>query len=90
MTLEATDDTLLTIDKVNEILREIPLNSLDRCDKCGAQAYVHAAIVNKPLALMFCGHHWADVESNDTFTVLRDERAKLMARPEFASLTDAL
>jgi hypothetical protein len=33
------------------------LVSTDRCDRCGAQAYVLAELPNGS-ALLFCGHHW--------------------------------
>jgi len=38
------------------ILETTPLNSVDRCDRCGAQAYVRATLVNG-LDLLFCAHH---------------------------------
>jgi hypothetical protein len=38
------------------VLEQTPLNSLDRCDRCGAQAYVKAELVSGG-TLYFCGHH---------------------------------
>ena len=38
------------------ILESPPLNALDRCDRCGAQAYVRAILLNGG-ELMFCAHH---------------------------------
>lgn len=32
------------------------LNAQDRCDACGAQAFVRAVFLNGEL--LFCGHHW--------------------------------
>ena len=32
-----------------------PLTALDRCDSCGAQAYVRAVLGGSEL--LFCGHH---------------------------------
>lgn len=32
-----------------------PLTGLDRCDSCGAQAYVRVALNDSEL--LFCGHH---------------------------------
>lgn len=90
MTTEQTYDELLTTDKVHEILKNTALNANNRCDQCGTQAYVHVAIVNKPATLMFCGHHWQALEHDTQFTILRDERASLLERPSFASMTDAL
>jgi hypothetical protein len=34
-----------------------PLSASDRCDSCGAQAYVRVTIPSG--ALLFCGHHAA-------------------------------
>ena len=33
-----------------------PLTAHDRCDRCGAQAYVRATLPGGT-ALLFCGHH---------------------------------
>ena len=33
-----------------------PLTALDRCDRCGAQAYVRATLPGGQ-ELLFCGHH---------------------------------
>ncbi len=38
------------------------LNANDRCDSCGAQAYVMAKGVSGEL--LFCGHHWEKVMNN--------------------------
>ena len=40
----------------NVVLDTTPLNALDRCDRCGAQAYVRAVMANG-FELLFCGHH---------------------------------
>ena len=40
----------------NLVLDSTPLNALDRCDRCGAQAYVRAVMTNG-FELLFCGHH---------------------------------
>ena len=44
---EMTDNLLLTSS---------PLSALDRCDRCGAQAYVRAVMANG-FELLFCAHH---------------------------------
>lgn len=36
--------------------KEWKLNALDRCDRCGSQAYVQ--IVGATGDLLFCGHHY--------------------------------
>lgn len=33
-----------------------PLTAHDRCDRCGAQAYIRATMPSG-VALLFCGHH---------------------------------
>ena len=33
------------------------LTALDRCDRCGAQAYVEALPPSGRSPLLFCGHH---------------------------------
>ena len=38
------------------------LTALDRCDRCGAQAYIRAVLTSGG-ALLFCNHHGRDVES---------------------------
>lgn len=38
------------------MLQSVPLNALDRCDRCGAQAYVRAVLLNGG-ELTFCAHH---------------------------------
>ncbi|WP_146341709.1 MULTISPECIES: hypothetical protein [Nesterenkonia] len=37
------------------------LTALDRCDRCGAQAYVRAELASGG-ALLFCNHHGRAVE----------------------------
>ena len=37
------------------------LTALDRCDRCGAQAYIRAELASGG-ALLFCNHHGRDVE----------------------------
>lgn len=38
------------------------LTTLDRCDSCGAQAYVHVTGVTGDL--FFCGHHYEKIVNN--------------------------
>ena len=38
------------------LLEQTPLRAVDRCDRCGAQAYVRATLLNGG-ELLFCGHH---------------------------------
>ncbi|WP_427017216.1 DUF7455 domain-containing protein [Pseudarthrobacter sp. P1] len=39
------------------------LNTLDRCDRCGAQAYVRVVLEASGGELIFCGHHARSVEA---------------------------
>ena len=53
------------------------LTTLDRCDRCSAQAYVKAVGVSGEL--YFCGHHFAGMEeslSKWAFEII-DERDRL-------------
>lgn len=36
-----------------------PLTAIDRCDRCGAQAYVRVSLLSGG-ELLFCGHHFAE------------------------------
>ncbi|MET1155482.1 hypothetical protein [Arthrobacter sp.] len=33
------------------------LTAMDRCDRCGAQAYVRVVLASSGGELLFCGHH---------------------------------
>ncbi|MHA7305924.1 DUF7455 domain-containing protein [Arthrobacter sp. TMN-49] len=39
------------------------LSTLDRCDRCGAQAYVRVVLESSGGELLFCGHHARAVEA---------------------------
>ncbi|MEI8056431.1 MAG: hypothetical protein WCI29_03435 [Actinomycetes bacterium] len=39
-----------------------PLTALDRCDRCGAQAYVRVTLTAGG-DLLFCGHHFREHEA---------------------------
>ena len=62
------------------ILESTPLNALDRCDRCGAQAYVRATLLNGG-ELMFCAHHGKEYAEKlkPVVKVIQDETAKLTA-----------
>jgi hypothetical protein len=49
-----TDLEQLMSDQIT--MEQTPLNSLDRCDRCGAQAYVRALLASGG-ELTFCAHH---------------------------------
>lgn len=55
----------------------------DRCDRCGAQAYVRATIPSADgLALLFCGHHFRDFEPGlvESGAAIHDERHRIDAQ----------
>jgi hypothetical protein len=61
------------------MLESVPLNALDRCDRCGAQAYVRAVLLNGG-ELMFCAHHgkeYAEKLKSVAATII-DESEKLV------------
>lgn len=59
------------------------LTALDRCDRCGAQAYVRAVLQSSGGELLFCGHHARSVESNlkPLTSEWQDETQRLHEKP---------
>lgn len=47
---QATADSTATLERAS-----YQLTALDRCDSCGAQAYIRVSIGNSEL--LFCAHH---------------------------------
>ena len=48
--------TTLEQERADEVqAADRPLSALDRCDSCGAQAYVRVVLGGSEL--LFCGHH---------------------------------
>lgn len=71
-----------------DIIRESQQRTLtahDRCDRCGAQAYVRAKILAGG-ELLFCAHHGTEHQSvlddPDRVEVLDDERQRLVDEAE--------
>ena len=67
--------TMTTIQKPKPEQHTHPIPSMDRtltahdrCDSCGAQAYVSAVLANGPL--LFCGHHFHRYEEKLTMSAL--------------------
>ena len=57
--------------------KDFTLTAMDRCDSCGAQAYVHVTGVSGDL--LFCSHHfnkWEEKIREFAFEII-DEREKL-------------
>jgi hypothetical protein len=63
--------------------QEWQLRAIDRCDRCGAQAYVQ--VKGSTGDLLFCGHHYEKIMNNpDAYTKMMafmlevvDERQRL-------------
>ncbi|GAA4090317.1 hypothetical protein ACIBH1_33155 [Nonomuraea sp. NPDC050663] len=60
-----------------------PLTALDRCDRCGAQAYIRATL---PIGgeLLFCAHH-----GRQHIAALRDKGAEILDESAKLSKTSA-
>jgi len=61
------------------------LSALDRCDRCGAQAYVRVELVNGG-ELLFCAHHARAHEEKlqQVAATIHDESARLAGAPASA------
>ena len=55
-----------------------PLTAADRCDRCGAQAYVRVTLTSGEL--LFCAHHAHDVlpAVRETAIEIHDETGRLI------------
>jgi hypothetical protein len=62
------------------------LTALDRCDRCGAQAYVRVEL-DSGSELLFCAHHGREHADRlrEIAVAIHDETAKLTEAPTFAS-----
>jgi hypothetical protein len=81
-TTEGNDMEAMIIDKVEDAAETDTLNAHDRCDSCGAQAYVWINGVSGDL--LFCGHHFTKNEDKlraYAFEII-DERHKLSVKRE--------
>ena len=56
--MQRTPDPLVTDFQTVRTTGPLLLTTEHRCDRCGAQAYVHAIIDETVQDLYFCGHHW--------------------------------
>jgi hypothetical protein len=56
------------------------LSAVDRCDRCGAQAYVQV-VFDHGAELLFCAHHAREHETKlrDIAVVIHDETNRLSA-----------
>lgn len=62
-----------------------PLTATDRCDRCGAQAYVRATM-ESGFDLLLCAHHFHENESRlrDIAVSIQDESVRLVDVPATA------
>lgn len=76
-TVQTPADDLITAEKNRR-----PLNAADRCDTCGAPAYVAAVV--REVELLYCGHHANRYEQRLRAVAesWHDERAKLHTRQQ--------
>lgn len=58
-----------------------PLSFADRCDQCGAGAYVHVVLASSGGELFWCNHHWNDHKEVLTplLRYINDDRKRLFA-----------
>ena len=75
--------TTLTVEPQATPATEATLTAHDRCDRCGAQAYVRVGL--EAGELLFCGHHSRAYAGGytDKATFIQDETARL--RQEFGA-----
>ena len=64
------------------------LTALDRCDRCGAQAYVEVELAGGA-ELLFCGHHARQYEDKllEVAIVIHDETNRLVSAPATVEAT---
>lgn len=75
--------------EVTTTLDASPLTAADRCDRCGAQAYVRATMVSGS-ELLFCAHHWHENENalREVADSIHDETERLADAPSEASVPE--
>ena len=72
---------------LEQIERSDTLNNADRCDQCGAQAFVWAEVPNSESGLLFCSHHFNRAETKLRAFKLQivDERWKINEKASASS-----
>jgi hypothetical protein len=72
--------------EVTTTIEASPLTATDRCDRCGAQAYVRATMLSG-LDLLLCAHHFRENESRlrEIAASIHDESERLAAVPATAA-----
>jgi hypothetical protein len=75
-------------DVTTAVATASPLTAADRCDRCGAQAYLRVELLSGG-ELLFCAHHAREHgdKLKEVAATMVDETSKLAATP--AAATDA-
>lgn len=74
-------DTLIQSKAEAGTVDRVELTGHDRCDRCGAQAYVKIGLLDGEL--MFCGHHYTvHAEALASVAVTVDDQRDLLAAAE--------
>ena len=75
--------------EVTTTLDASPLTAADRCDRCGAQAYVRAIMLSGS-ELLFCAHHWHENETalREVAEAIQDETERLAEVAPTAALEE--
>jgi hypothetical protein len=65
------------------------MTAADRCDRCGAQAYVRT-VLGSGSELFFCNHHWHENEDRlrEIAVTIQDETDRLDEVPAIAALDE--
>ncbi len=71
------------------VIERPALNATDRCDRCGAQAYVRVELAGGA-ELLFCAHHAREHEDKlrDVAVSIHDETGRLAATPASAAVEE--
>jgi hypothetical protein len=74
---------------VTTVVERPALNATDRCDRCGAQAYVRVELAGGA-ELLFCAHHAREHEDKlrDVAVSIHDETGRLAATPASAAVEE--
>jgi len=74
---DGSEDIMTQITTENPDVAAAPLTALDRCDSCGAQAYVRVTLATGEL--LFCAHHAARFKEKLSGSALawHDESSRL-------------
>ena len=76
-------------NQVTPTLAESQLTAADRCDRCGAQAYVRATM-ESGFDLLLCAHHFHENESRlrEIAVTIQDESDRLAEVPATAAMEE--